>query len=68
MAENTVRQIKSKLIQITCAAEGPISDDLKNKMLSGKTILVTTYLKPGEGLRHILTLDGFKEVYDALRE
>ncbi|MFO1126462.1 MAG: invasion associated locus B family protein [Methylocystis sp.] len=54
--------------EITCAAEGPISNDLISKMLSGKTMLVTIYLNPGEGLRHILTLDGFKDGYNALRE
>jgi len=54
--------------EITCAAEGRISDDLESKMLTGKTMLVTIYLNPGEGLRHILTLDGFKDGYNALRE
>jgi invasion protein IalB len=54
--------------QITCAAEGPISNDLMHKMLNGKTMLITIYLNPGEGLRHILTLDGFKNGYNALRE
>lgn len=54
--------------EITCAAEGPISDDLISKMLNGKTMLVTIYLNPGEGVRHILTLDGFKDDYNALRE
>jgi invasion protein IalB len=54
--------------QITCAAEGPIGNDLMHKMLNGKTMLITIYLNPGEGLRHILTLDGFKDGYSALRE
>jgi invasion protein IalB len=54
--------------EITCAAEGPIRDDLISKMLNGKTMLVTIYLNPGEGVRHILTLVGFKEGYDGLRE
>lgn len=54
--------------QMACAAEGPISKDLLNKMLNGKTMLVTIYLNPGEGLRHIFTLDGFKDGYNALRE
>ena len=31
-------------------------------------MLVTIYLNPGEGLRHIFTLDGFKDGYNALRE
>ena len=54
--------------EITCAAEGPISNDLMQKMFNGKNMLVTIYLNPGEGLRHILTLDGFKEGYKTLRE
>ncbi len=54
--------------EITCAAEGPISNDLINKMLNGKIMLITIYANPGEGLRHIFTLDGFKDGYNALRE
>ncbi len=54
--------------QITCAAEGPISNDLMSKMLNGKNLLITIYVNPGEGLRHIFTLDGFKDGYNALRE
>ncbi|WP_170162613.1 invasion associated locus B family protein [Methylocystis hirsuta] len=54
--------------QITCAAEGPISNDLMSKMLNGKHLLITIYVNPGEGLRHIFTLDGFKDGYNALRE
>jgi invasion protein IalB len=54
--------------EITCAAEGRISEDLMHKMFNGKTMLITIYLNPGEGLRHILTLDGFKDGYNALRE
>ncbi|TLG71252.1 invasion associated locus B family protein [Methylocystis sp. B8] len=54
--------------QITCAAEGPIGNDLMSKMLNGKNLLITIYVNPGEGLRHIFTLDGFKDGYNALRE
>jgi len=54
--------------EITCAAEGPITNDLINKLLNGKTMLITIYANPGEGLRHIFTLDGFKDGYNALRE
>lgn len=54
--------------QITCAAEAPISNDLMSKMLNGKNLLITIYVNPGEGLRHIFTLDGFKDGYNALRE
>ncbi|MGD9545623.1 MAG: invasion associated locus B family protein [Methylocystis sp.] len=54
--------------EITCAAEGPISDDLLNKMLNGRTLLVTIYLNPGEGLRHLVALNGFKDGYKALSE
>jgi invasion protein IalB len=54
--------------QITCAAEGAIGNDLMSKMLSGKNLLITIYFNPGEGLRHIFALDGFKDGYNALRE
>jgi invasion protein IalB len=54
--------------QITCAAEGPISNDLMSKMLNGKNLLITIYVNPGEGLRHIFTLGDFKDGYNALRE
>jgi invasion protein IalB len=54
--------------EITCAAEGPISNNLMQKMFVGRNLLVTIYLNPDEGLRHILTLDGFKDGYNALRE
>lgn len=54
--------------QVTCAAEAPISDGLMNKLLNGKTMLITIYGNPGEGLRHIFTLDGFKDGYNSLRE
>ncbi|MGJ0424494.1 invasion associated locus B family protein [Methylocystis sp.] len=52
--------------QITCAAQGPISNDLMSKMLNGKNLLMTIYINPGEGLRHIFALDGFKDGYNAL--
>lgn len=54
--------------EITCAAEAPISNDLINRMLNGKTMLITIYSNPGEELRYIFTLDGFKDGYNALRE
>lgn len=54
--------------EIACAAEGPINNDLINKMLTGKIMLITIYANPGEGLRHIFTLDGFKDSYKALME
>lgn len=57
-----------RCMEITCAAEGRISNDLLSKMLNGKTMLITIYVNPGEGLRHIFTLHGFKDGYNALRE
>lgn len=54
--------------EITCAAEGPISNDLMSKMFNGKNLLITIYFNPGEGLRHIFALDGFKDGDNALRE
>ncbi|WP_292533219.1 invasion associated locus B family protein [Methylocystis sp.] len=54
--------------EITCAAEGRISDDLLSKMFNGKAMLITIYINPGEGLRHIFALYGFKEGYNSLRE
>ncbi|HEY8125450.1 MAG TPA: invasion associated locus B family protein [Methylocystis sp.] len=54
--------------QIACAAEGQIGNDVLDKMLNGKTMLVTIYLNPGEGVRHIFKLDGFEDGYKALRE
>jgi invasion protein IalB len=57
-----------RCMEIACAAEGPISDGLMRKMLIGKTLLVTIYLNPGEGLRHLFTLEGFKDGYNALGE
>ncbi|TLG71874.1 invasion associated locus B family protein [Methylocystis sp. B8] len=62
------RACQSRCTQITCAAEGPIGNDLMSKMLNGKNLLITIYVNPGEGLRHIVTLDGFKDGYNALRE
>jgi invasion protein IalB len=54
--------------QTACVAEAPITSDLLSKMLNGKSMLITIYGNPGEGLRHIFTLDGFKDRYKALPE
>jgi invasion protein IalB len=53
--------------QIGCAAEGGMSDDITNKLLTGKNMLVTIYINPGEGLRNIFALDGFKDGYKSLQ-
>ncbi|NUJ81855.1 invasion associated locus B family protein [Methylocystis sp. FS] len=52
---------------IGCAAEGPISDDVISKLLTGKNIIITIYIRPGEGLRQVLSLDGFADGYKALK-
>ncbi|MFZ3180155.1 MAG: invasion associated locus B family protein [Methylocystis sp.] len=56
-----------KCAPIGCAAEGPISDDVISKLLTGKNIIITIYIRPGEGLRHVLSLDGFADGYKALK-
>jgi invasion protein IalB len=53
--------------QIGCAAEGGLSDDITSKLLSGKNLLVTIYINPGEGLRNIFPLDGFRDGYKSLQ-
>lgn len=53
--------------QIGCAAEAPLGDDIVNKLLNGRNLLVTIYINPGEGLRNIVSLDGFKDGYKALQ-
>jgi len=53
--------------QIGCAAEAPLPDDILNKLQSGKNMLITIYINPGEGLRNIFPLDGFKDGYKLLQ-
>lgn len=55
-----------KCAPVGCAAEGPISDDVIRKLLTAKNIIVTIYIRPGEGLRHVLSLDGFVDGFKAL--
>lgn len=53
--------------QIGCAAEAPLPDEVLSKLQSGKNMLITIYINPGEGLRNILPLDGFKDGYRLLQ-
>jgi invasion protein IalB len=50
-----------------CVAQGILDDSLAEMLKNGRIGVVTIYLNPGEGLRRLLTLDGFKEGYEALR-
>lgn len=50
-----------------CIAQGILDDSLADKLKNGHIGVVTIYMTPGEGLRHLLTLDGFKEGYEALK-
>lgn len=53
--------------QLGCAAEGGVSEEITDKLLSGKNMLVTIYINPGEGLRNIFPLEGFKDGLKALQ-
>ncbi|MDE2464908.1 MAG: invasion associated locus B family protein [Alphaproteobacteria bacterium] len=56
-----------KCVQGGCMAPGNLDDSLEEKLKSGRMGVVTIYMNPGEGLRHLLTLDGFKEGWEALK-
>ncbi|WBK01259.1 invasion associated locus B family protein [Methylocystis parvus] len=53
--------------QIGCAAEAPLGEDVVKKLASGRNLLITIYINPGEGLRNIVPLEGFKDGYKALQ-
>jgi invasion protein IalB len=49
-----------------CIAEIIIDDNLLDKLETGRISVLTIYLNPGEGLRHLMMLDEFKKGYEAL--
>ncbi len=51
-----------------CLAQVPISDELLEKLKTGKVGVLTIYVNPYEGLRHLLMLQGFKEGYENLSQ
>lgn len=50
-----------------CIADAPLDDKLLDQMLNGKIATVVIYLEPGEGLRHLVRLEGLKEALEKLR-
>lgn len=50
-----------------CMAEGIIDGDLLQKLENGRIAVITIYIDPDRGLRHLLSLDGFKEGFGLLK-
>lgn len=44
-----------------CIADAPLDDKLLDQLRNGKIATVVIYLEPGEGLRHLVRLEGLKE-------
>ena len=44
-----------------CIADAPLDDKLLDQLSNGKIATVVIYLEPGEGLRHLVRLEGLKE-------
>ncbi len=56
-----------KCISGGCLAETVLDDNVLEKLNNGRVGLVTIYVNPGEGLRHVFSLDGFKDGWEALK-
>ncbi|WP_424373250.1 invasion associated locus B family protein [Methylocystis silviterrae] len=50
-----------------CLAEVIIDENLFQQFSNGKIATLVIYIRPYEGLRHLLPLQGFKEGYEMLR-
>jgi invasion protein IalB len=50
-----------------CIADAPLDDKLLDDLRNGKIATVVIYLEPGEGLRHLVRLEGLKEALQKLR-
>lgn len=50
-----------------CLAEGIIDDGILQKLENGRIAVITIYIDPDRGLRHLLILDGFKEGFGLLK-
>jgi invasion protein IalB len=55
-----------KCFPFGCIAEGAVDDSLIEKLKGGRIGVVTIYMSPGEGLRHLFKLDGFSDGYNAI--
>jgi invasion protein IalB len=55
-----------KCSPIGCIAEGLIDDALLERLKAGRIGVITIYLTPEEGLRHLVALEGLKEGLEAL--
>ena len=50
-----------------CVSDAPLNAELISKLKTGKIVTLVIYMEPGEGLRHQVKLDGFKEAFEQLR-
>jgi invasion protein IalB len=50
-----------------CIADAPIEDQLLAQLDAGKIATFVVYMTPYEGVRSLISLEGFKQGYDRLR-
>ena len=50
-----------------CIADVPIEDKLLEQLKTGKIATFVVYMTPYEGVRNLISLEGFKQGYERLR-